>query len=265
MRDAAQQQGGKVNRLMLYLLCLVGNLLFVSSLWPERALEGSLGVLLLAFGLALWGCLSLRSGIWCRAKWRGPADRPQVALTYDDGPDPVATPLLLDLLQERGVSATFFCVGDKVRAHPQVMRRMRDEGHSLGNHSNRHSNWTNFYGTGRMQAEIGAAQEAFEDVLGLRPEFYRPPIGLANHALGVVTASLGMTIVGWQVRGFDLPGSDPSKVARRVLKGLRPGGVVLLHDGNRDPQAVLEATALVLDGLETRQLQPVTLKTLFSL
>lgn len=253
-----------MKRQVLYLVSLAVCIGLARTLWPERASVLTAALVGGSLLIGMWGTVSLRSGIWCKARWRAQRNVPQVSLTYDDGPDPEATPALLDLLEERGVHATFFCVGKKVRAHPQIMRRMRDGGHEIGNHSNQHSNWTNFYMDKRMRAELSAAQDAFDDVLGKRPRYFRPPIGLANHATGNAANSLGMTVVGWQVRGFDLPGSDPARVAKRILGRVRPGGVVLLHDGDRDPLQVVKASTLLLDGLAQHGLQVVPLDTLFS-
>lgn len=235
-----------------------------SWIWPEHLAVHLPLVFLAFFAFGTWGSVSLRSGLWCRAVWRGRSGRPEVALTYDDGPDPDSTPALLDLLAARGVRATFFCVGDKVRAAPELVRRMRDEGHVLANHSNGHSFWTNLYSTRRMTEEVRAAQGVLEDVSGRRPRFFRPPFGYANHATGGVAAALGLEVVGWDVRSFDTFIADPRRVAERVLARVRPGSVVLLHDGGLSPQRVLPATEAILDGLESRGLRPVGLEELLT-
>jgi peptidoglycan-N-acetylglucosamine deacetylase len=209
-----------------------------------------------------WGAFFLRSGYWCKATWCGDPSSDVVALTYDDGPDPDSTPALLDYLESRGVRATFFCVGRKVTEHPALVERIKAEGHLVGNHSEHHSNWTNFYTPGPMLAEVGAAQESIANVLGERPKYYRPPVGLSNPATGRTAEALGLRIIGWQVRGFDLPGSRPERVARRILKRLRPGGIILLHDGARDAGLVVEVTRRVLDGIQERGLRAVPLDEL---
>lgn len=210
------------------------------------------------------GVVSLRSGILCRAVWRAPRSVAAVALTYDDGPDPRSTPALLDLLRERGVAATFFCVGARLRAAPELAMRCHAEGHLLANHSDGHAPWTNLLFTGRMTREVAACQTELQRLTGERPRFYRPPFGLANHALAAVARTLELTVVGWQARGRDLRGSDPDRVARRVLRRIRPGGIVLLHDGGREPGLVVAATARILDGLAARGLRAVRLDRLLA-
>ena len=122
------------------------------------------------------------------------------ALTYDDGPDPESTPPLLDLLAERGAKATFFLIGDKARAHPEIVKRLVDEGHEIANHSQSHRPMLNFRLRGGMRREIGACQETLANVAGLRPRYYRPPCGLTNPFVTLAAHDLGMSVVGWNVR-----------------------------------------------------------------
>ncbi len=251
---------------MIFLLTLASgpahSAAFIGALSAEGVAYPLLALAATAAAICLWGVLSLRSGILCRARWRGAGTARQVALTYDDGPDPKSTPPLLDLLAERGVRATFFCVGEKVRAHSEVVRRCHAEGHLVANHSDRHSPYTNFLFARRLQSEIEACQAAIEEVIGERPRYYRPPYGLANHALARVARWSSLEVIGWQVRGLDTPKRASDAVALRILRRVRPGGIVLLHDGDRGPERVVASTRAVLDGLEELGLEPVRLDSL---
>ena len=218
--------------------------------------------LTVAFGaLVVWGVVSIRSPYFGRALSSG-RDEAAVALTFDDGPDPDATPALLELLRQRGVAATFFVVGERVRAHPDLVRRCAAAGHEIGNHSDRHSLLLNFRLPRGMTAELGACQETLERVLGSPAAYYRPPVGLRNPAVHRACARLGLTVVGWQVRGLDRSRRAPARVADRILRRLRPGGIVLLHDGGQGRERLLEITSAVLDGLDRRGLRPVALTRL---
>ena len=212
--------------------------------------------------LVAWGVASMGSGIFGHAHTAGDAARARVALTYDDGPDPASTGALLDLLAERGVSAAFFVVGAQVRAHPDLARRCRAEGHLLANHSDRHSHWTNFLGRDGLRREIEACQTTLREVTDEAARYYRPPIGLMSPAVAPVTRALGLPLVGWQVRSLDTTARSPEAVARRVLARVRPGGIILLHDGGLPAQRVVAITRLVLDGLAARGLAPVRLDAL---
>ncbi len=217
---------------------------------------------LLYLGVCVVGVVSLRTGIFVPALIRGGKDSPQVFLTYDDGPDPRATPALLDILRSRNVKAAFFLVGSRVREHPEVVRRQHEEGHVLGNHTDRHSVFTNFLFGSRLERELAACQEAVAAAVGVTPRYYRPPYGLASHAVDGVTRKLGLQVVGWQTRSLDGGGLSVRKVVERTLRKVRPGGIILLHDGMRDPERVVAITSRVLDGLQEKGLTPVRLDRL---
>lgn len=257
-----RNRGGAAVRVFWYAGVTLGLALLMGLIWPEQARISVPIVLVLASSFGLYGALFLHSGIWCRVVAGGAGSAGRVALTYDDGPDPRSTPPLLDLLEERGVRATFFCVGKDVRAHPELVQRMQRAGHELGNHSEAHSHWTNFFPRRRLLHEVAQCQEALRAVTGETPRYFRPPFGLVNHATGAVARELGLEVIGWRARGFDLPGRDPARVARRILAKLRPGAVVLLHDGRRGEEQVVETTRAVLDGLEERGLRAVGLTEL---
>jgi peptidoglycan/xylan/chitin deacetylase (PgdA/CDA1 family) len=213
----------------------------------------------------------LVAGLLPRCSWLGPnlrraplgAADDRVSLTFDDGPDPEATPRVLDLLAARGARASFFCVGDKVERHPELARRAHAEGHRIENHSHRHSNHFAFLGPTGMRLEIDRAQHAIAGIVGRRPRFFRPPAGIRNPWLDPVLARLGLRLVTWTRRGFDTVSRDGTKVATRLVRDLGPGDILLLHDrGLRDASGrpvVMAALPAVLDALARRGLRSVPL------
>lgn len=212
--------------------------------------------------VSTWGVCSLESGLFGPALVRGSRLRPEVALTWDDGPDPRATPALLDLLRARGVAGAFFCVGERARAHPELVKRAAAEGHLLGNHSDRHAWSTNFLGTRGLAAELSACQATLARLSGALPRFYRPPVGLTNHAVAGATQAVGLTVVGWSVRSLDTTRRSSDAVVARVLARIGPGDVVLLHDGGQEPDRAVAIARGILDGLGGRGLAPVRLDAL---
>lgn len=227
--------------------------------WPWIAIILALYVLIVA-----WGVMSLRAQLFCDAVWRSKSGRAEVALTFDDGPDAASTPLLLDLLKKEGVAATFFVVGENVRREPELVRRCHNEGHLVENHSDRHAWYTNFLSKRAMTREVAACSAGIKAITGANPRYFRPPIGLSNPATGPAAAHSELIIVGWQVRGLDGRRSDPDAVVRRVLKQVKAGGIILLHDGGRDPNHVVAITRGVLEGLSRKGLSPVRLDTLLA-
>lgn len=191
----------------------------------------------------------------------------RVALSFDDGPDPQVTPAVLDALSRHGARATFFCIGQALAAHPALARRMAAEQHELGNHSWRHSRWQNFFGARRQLREMQRGGQAIRALTGApaRP-LYRPPIGLKSPSLARAARRLGLTVVAWSVHSRDSQIDDPGRIARRVLERVRPGDIVLMHDGHDRPgrhrPTCVPALALILAGLRERGLRCVTVSEL---
>jgi peptidoglycan-N-acetylglucosamine deacetylase len=189
------------------------------------------------------------------------ARRGEVSLTFDDGPDPEVTPRVLDLLEAAGARATFFCIGRRAEAFPGLAAEIARRGHRVENHTYRHPNAFAFYLPPGLREEIGRAQDALERITGRRPRYFRPPAGFRNPFVDWVLRRSGLRLVSWTRRGFDALERDPGRIARRLLHGLAPGDVLLLHDGlaleNGGNPVVLEVLPRVLDALVARGLRSV--------
>jgi peptidoglycan/xylan/chitin deacetylase (PgdA/CDA1 family) len=164
-----------------------------------------------------------------------------VALTFDDGPDPRSTPRLLALLREARIHAAFFCIGRRVAANPELAAQIVREGHLLANHTYNHSYLTNFFTTAHLRTELAQTQAAIEKAAGITPAYFRPPMGQSNPRTFRAAHSLKMQVVGWTIRSLDTIIANPKKIVARVTRGLHPGAVILLHDGNI-PVEKLDAT-----------------------
>jgi peptidoglycan/xylan/chitin deacetylase (PgdA/CDA1 family) len=156
---------------------------------------------------------------------------PRLALTVDDGPDPEVTPALLDALDAESIRATFFCIGERVAAHPALAREIRRRGHALENHSLTHPYTFSFLGPRAMAAEVDGAQRLIAEVVGHRPRFFRAPAGLRNPFLEPILSARGLRLASWTRRGFDTVAGDARLVQRRLLRGLGARDILLLHDG----------------------------------
>jgi peptidoglycan/xylan/chitin deacetylase (PgdA/CDA1 family) len=193
---------------------------------------------------------------------RGPGHERQVALTFDDGPDPRSTPALLDLLRERGVTATFFCIGKNVEAHPQIVARISAEGHALGNHSFSHHYFTSFFTVARLKDEMTRTREAIERAGGGRSPWFRPPIGHSNPRTFRAAREMGLRVVGWTARGLDTLRADPARVVASLKRQISPGGIIVLHDGNIPPERVVATVKSLLDTLRELGYEVVSLEKL---
>jgi len=175
-----------------------------------------------------------------------------VALTFDDGPDPVDTPKLLDLLREKNVKATFFVVGKRADQYPEIVRRAWTEGHLIANHTWSHYSLFCFLMPGRLRAEIDRCTESIRRTCGSRPRFFRSPVGLRHPLLAPYLEEAGLEYVSWTIRTRDTLTANSSILARRILKAAS-GDIILLHDhlpGGAD--AMLEVLPRVIDELRER-------------
>jgi peptidoglycan/xylan/chitin deacetylase (PgdA/CDA1 family) len=180
----------------------------------------------------------------------------RVCLTFDDGPHAELTPRVLALLDEHQAKASFFCIGEKARAHPEIVREIARRGHSVENHTYRHSNFFALFGTRQLKNEIASAQAALAEITGRAPQFLRAPAGLRSPLLAPVLAAMGLRYVSWTRRGLDSVDVNQRRVLARLTSGLAAGDVLLLHD---DRPRALEVLPALLDELAARGLKSVTL------
>ncbi len=197
------------------------------------------------------GVSVLRSNFFCRAVCRGKTGYMLVSLTFDDGPDPVTTPAVLDVLAKYGLNAAFFCVGEKAVKYPQIVRRIKDEGHIIANHSYHHFWWTNFLRLNGLTREMAETQEAIQDATGKTPAFFRPPMGLTNPHIARALRHNGLTCVGWDVRAFDT-GRTNKQVIDTIARKTRDGSIILLHDTARSAGEITELLQGVITVLKNR-------------
>jgi peptidoglycan/xylan/chitin deacetylase (PgdA/CDA1 family) len=210
--------------------------------------------------LVTWGVLSPSLEMFAEVVWRGPEGARGVALTFDDGPHPTFTRAVLEALDRAGAKATFFVIGEKGAREPDLLKEIVERGHLLGVHGDRHDRALSFRSERRVRADLARAVEIITRATGERPRFYRPPVGQTNPRIARAAKDLGLTIVGWSVRGRDGIRADPERVVARVVPRLRDGAIVLLHDAaERDDRkpAAPEALPRILEALSALQIPAV--------
>ena len=215
------------------------------------------------------------AGLTPRSRLLGPncthlpaAGRAQIALTLDDGPDPEVTPQVLEVLAAHGARATFFCIGERVAAHPALAREILAHGHAIENHSQRHLHHFSLLGPRRLQAEIERAQETIGATTGAAPRFFRAPAGLRSPLLDPLLQRLGLQLASWTRRGFDTVEGRPARVLEALVRDLSAGDILLLHDGHAartdaGTPVVLEVLPKLLAAFAAAGLAPVTLREAF--
>ena len=200
--------------------------------------------------------------------WQGP-HVPRIAVTFDDGPHPEDLPAILDALAAsggHGTRATFFFVATRVIAQPELARRVVAAGHEVGAHGWKHPWWFSFAPRARLRQEVGGAARIIEDITGQPIRWYRPPMGHKNIALAEVAAEAGLRVVTWSARAFDTRGGSAARIRGALRVGLRPGAILLLHEGvRRRPAAMspsVEALPGILEDARAAGLEPVPLADL---
>ena len=213
-------------------------------------------------------------GLWPRSGWLGPnwtrlpaaaAARGEFAITIDDGPDPAVTPQVLDILDRYDAQATFFCIGEKALRHADLCREIVRRGHRVENHSQHHRHYFSLMGLAGLTRELRVAQDTLAGITGQHPLFFRAPAGLRNPFLDPVLSRLGLRLASWSARGFDTRIGDAGRVKSALMRRLRAGAILLLHDGNAartpdDRPVILDVLPAVLDSAASAQLRAVTLR-----
>ena len=188
--------------------------------------------------IQLYGALYMSSGFFLHAICFGKKESNSIALTFDDGPVSGQTEKVLDILRTHQLEACFFCIGDRVSKYPVLIKRLQEEGHIIGNHSYFHHWNFDLLAPLKMREELERTDEAISKVLGVRPNYFRPPYGVTNSNLAVA-AGKDYRIVGWSVRSFDTVIKDPVKLLKRVTRRLKGGDIVLFHDHSETMHEIL--------------------------
>lgn len=186
-------------------------------------------IALLVFGV--WASADVGSNIYLKAVCKVKTDRKVAALTFDDAPDEVMTPRVLDVLGKYGVKTTFFVIGRKAEMHREIVERMVREGHTVGNHTYGHTSSFPFYRPRKALEEIEKCSRAIEEITGEETVWFRPPFGVTNPNVGAAVRRSGLRTIGWSIRSWDtVKRIERKRICDRIVGRLHPGAVVLMHD-----------------------------------
>lgn len=169
---------------------------------------------------------------------KGPRDKAAVALTFDDGPDPRSTPLLLDLLDRHQAKATFFVTGSNTDRYPHLIREILARGHAIGNHSYSHDNFVMCKSRRTLLHEIDATQQSLRR-FGIVPLAFRPPVGITSPRLTGILDKTGLFVINFSRRAGDLGNRRVKHLSERILKHLHWGDIIMLHDVRPRKEALL--------------------------
>ncbi|WP_052350658.1 polysaccharide deacetylase family protein [Paenibacillus gorillae] len=175
-----------------------------------------------------------------------------IALTFDDGPDKKYTTAILDILKEKGVKATFFVVGQQVKKEPEVLQRIVDEGHAIGNHSMNHKDMAKLNAE-QIQQEIDEADKLIEEAVGFKPKMFRAPYGAVSDTLKSMLKDEDRELVSWNIDTRDWAGTPVSDMREMIRKKAKPHAIILMHSfGNKNIKHTVEMLPYVIDDLKKK-------------
>jgi len=199
------------------------------------------GWILLAYVTILFcGSYFIQLGYFFKSVCSGDGGKKEIALSFDDGPDPSFTPAILDLLKAERVETIFFCIGKKIPGREEILQRITGEGHLIGNHSYSHHHLFDLFSAGKMQDDLQQMNDITKAATGLTPKFFRPPYGVTNPNLKKAVERGGYISIGWSVRSLDTVIRDENRLLHKVLKRVKPGSILLFHDTSETTVKILQ-------------------------
>jgi peptidoglycan/xylan/chitin deacetylase (PgdA/CDA1 family) len=196
--------------------------------------------------LLVMGSVKICGSFYIDVICKGVTEEKVVALTFDDGPDPKNTPVILDILAKHQVTATFFIIGNKAENQEELLHHIFSKGHTLGNHSYSHAFLFDLFGRKKMERDLQRADEIIMKVCGKKPVYFRPPYGVTNPVLAKTVKKLGYKVIGWSIRSLDTVLKDEEKITERIKDRLHPGAVILMHDDREVTAKVIEKVILMV-------------------
>ncbi|WP_029271419.1 polysaccharide deacetylase family protein [Flavobacterium sp. KJJ] len=188
----------------------------------------------------MYGTARISSNYIVKAFCNNPLEtEKKIALTFDDGPS-IYTLEVLELLKKYNVKATFFCIGKNIEKHPEILQKVIDDGHLVGNHSYSHSKFFDFYTEAAIIEELEKTDALLEKFTSKKINFFRPPYGVTTPSIGRALKITGHNVIGWNIRSLDGGTKNQELIFNRIIKRVCPGGIVLLHDTASHSVLVLE-------------------------
>jgi peptidoglycan/xylan/chitin deacetylase (PgdA/CDA1 family) len=177
-----------------------------------------------------WGSKYIQSGFYIKSICSGNRKIKSISLTFDDGPDAQVTPMILDILKENNVKATFFIVGCKAQKHPELIKRMDKEGHIIAGHSYSHHILFDLLPANKMKQEMRQTEDVIFSITGKKICLFRPPYGVTNPPLAKAIRTMEYQSVGWSLKSNDTVIKDDTLILNNLTRRLRSGDIILFHD-----------------------------------
>ncbi|HKH63001.1 MAG TPA: polysaccharide deacetylase family protein [Flavitalea sp.] len=213
--------------------------LLVMQIWFHIPAYLYLGLLLLYIATLAYGSYNVDSNFFMKVICSADTKEKIIALSFDDGPVHEYTPHVLEILKEEKVPAAFFCIGKRIVENENLFRQIHMEGHVIGNHSYSHTPLFDMMPSDRMLEDVQKTDEAIKKSIGLHPKLFRPPYGVTTPAMKKVMNRGGYTAIGWNIRSLDTIARNDKQLLNKLIRLLRPGAVILLHDTQKITLSIL--------------------------
>lgn len=218
-------------------------ILILLWIWADRYLQMGAAVygwlLLIYVSVLFCGSYFIRMGFFMKSICSVNTSEKVIALSFDDGPAGKKTARILDILKDNNVKAAFFCIGKNMPDNEDLLKRITNEGHIIGNHSNSHNSLFDLYSSKKMLNELELASQTCQDITGNYPRFFRPPYGVTNPNLKKAVLRGGFISIGWSIRSYDTVIGNEERLLTRILDRLKPGAILLLHDSSESTLKIL--------------------------
>lgn len=199
---------------------------------------------------------------------QGPVTEKKIALTFDDGPDPRFSETVLDVLKEYNVPATFFVMGSRAVAYPEIVKRAKAEGHIIGNHTYFHPNLVKEGDLATLEREVTRTENSLNEIIGYRTKLFRAPYGFLYNQLVEKLKEMDYSVVVWSLDSLDWQEDPPEVIADNVLNNIHPGAIVLMHDGgdwDADRTNTIKSLHQIIPALQEQGYQFVTVPELLNI
>lgn len=192
--------------------------------------------------LIIYGSAKIQTDFYMKAFCSATTRDKEIALTFDDGPNPEYTKKILSKLAEHNAPATFFLIGKNIKGNEDIIKQMDAAGHMIGNHTYSHSFLIDFKSKNGFLYELNATSDIIYSIIKKRMKFFRPPYGVTTPNLAKASKALNYTIIGWNIRSLDTTKDSEEKITSRVISQIKPGAIILFHDTSEKTIKVVEHT-----------------------